>query len=109
VTSIEDLLNCNPKSLFNDLVKQELIYPLLKTLLKPVNCELTIDDIKRMPVDHIKDIYDGFFFYYPKVKSGLVNTFAGIGSFLVQNQETEKKREHSLLRKLFFSSRAGIS
>jgi len=108
VTSIEDLLNCNLKSLFNDLVEQELIYPLLKTLLKPVNCELTIDDIKRMPPEYIREIYDGFFFYYPKIKIGLMNTFAGIGSYLT---ETPKKKRAPRLRlsELFGSSRTGIS
>ena len=109
VTSIEDLLNCNIKSLFNDLVKQELIYPLLIAILKPVNCELTIDDIKRMPPEYIKDIYDGFFFIYPKVKDRLLNTFAAIGSFLMEPDRKKKRAPRLRLKELFSSSPAAIS
>ena len=61
VTSIEELLDKNLQSIFRKLTGQELIYPLLKAVLKPVNCELTIDDIKRMPPEYIKEIWDGFF------------------------------------------------
>jgi len=107
VTSIEELLNCNLKSLYNDIVSQELIYPLLKAILKPVNCELMIDDIKRMPPEYIRDIWDGFFFYYPKVKDGLLNTFAAIGSYLAAPEK--KKGSRLRLSELFTSSRTGIS
>lgn len=109
VASIEDLLKCNPKSLFNDLVKQELIYPLLKTLLKPVNCELTIDDIKRMPPEYIKEIWDGFFFYYPKVKDRLVSIFVGIGSYLTAPEKKKKRAPRLRLSELFTSSRVATS
>lgn len=107
VTSIEDLLNCNLKSLYNNIVQQELIYPLLKILLKPINCELTTDDIKRMPPEYIRQIWDGFFFYYPTVKDKLLNAFGAIGSFLLQ--EKKEKAPRLRLKELYSSFRAAIS